>query len=135
MGCTAIPISSYGVSHAVLAKLANCAPLAPTRSFRRAPCASPAPSVRYRAIFIRNTGIAVMTPSLGEARWDVIPPGPHPAHMHMALDEVLLQQVMSGQRPPTMRLWRWVESGLGIGSRPYVVDQVWPAAPQELGFL
>src|SRR2546428_12083986 len=123
MGCTAIPISSYGVSHAVLAKLANCAPWAPTRSFRRLPCASPAPSVRYRAIFIRNTGRAVMTPSLGQARWDVIPPGPHPAHMHMALDEVLLQQVMSGQRPPTMRLWRGDERAHVIGSHPIVIEE------------
>src|SRR5205807_5844256 len=91
----------------------------PTRAMRSAD-----PSVRYRAIFIRNTGRAVMTPSLGQARWDVIAPGPHPAHMHMALDEVLLQQVISGQRPPTMRLWRWIERALVIGSHQSVVNEV-----------
>ncbi|TMF09157.1 MAG: hypothetical protein E6I41_06365 [Chloroflexi bacterium] len=102
----------------------------PTRAMRSA-----GPSVRYRAIFIRNTGRAVMTPSLGQARWDVIPPGPHPAHMHMALDEVLLQQVMSGQRPPTMRLWRWIERALVIGSHQSVVNEVDLEAAEELGFV
>ena len=76
-----------------------------------------------------------MTPSLGQARWDVIPPGPHPAHMHMALDEVLLQQVMSGQRPPTMRLWRWIERALVIGSHQSVVNEVDLEAAEELGFV
>ena len=28
-----------------------------------------------------------------EQEWDVIPSKPHPAHMHMALDEVLLESV------------------------------------------
>ena len=96
---------------------------------------SAGPSVRYRAIFIRNTGRAVMTPSLSQARWDVIPPGPHPAHMHMALDEVLLQQVISGQRPPTMRLWRWIERALVIGSHQSVVNEVDLEAAEELGFV
>src|SRR5438067_11601221 len=96
---------------------------------------SAGPSVRYRAIFIRNTGRAVMTPSLGQAGWDVIPQGPHPAHMHMALDEVLLQQVMSGQRPPTMRLWRWIERALVIGSHQSVVNEVDLEAAEELGFV
>src|SRR2546428_3741006 len=76
-----------------------------------------------------------MTPSLGQARWDVIPPGPHPAHMHMALDEVLLQQVMSGQRPPTMRLWRWIERALVIGSHQSVMNEVDLAAAEDLGFV
>ena len=29
--------------------------------------------------------------------------------MHMALDEVLLERVISGDRRPTLRLWEWIE--------------------------
>jgi len=55
--------------------------------------------------------------------------------MHMALDEVLLQHVISGQRPPTMRLWRWIERALVIGSHQSVVNEVDLAAAEELGFV
>src|SRR3989440_10996251 len=96
---------------------------------------SAGPSVRYRAIFIRNTGRAVMTPSLGQARWDVIAPAPHRAHMHMALDEVLLEQVIGGRRPPTMRLWKWIEPALVIGSHQSVANEVDLAAAEDLGFV
>jgi lipoate-protein ligase A len=55
--------------------------------------------------------------------------------MHMALDEVLLEQVISGRRPPTMRLWRWIERALVIGSHQSVVNEVDVAAGTELGFV
>jgi lipoate-protein ligase A len=55
--------------------------------------------------------------------------------MHMALDEVLLEQVISGRRPPTMRLWRWIERALVIGSHQSVVNEVDVAAGSELGFV
>ena len=40
---------------------------------------------------------------MGEVEWDVIPSTPYPAHMHMALDEVLLAQL---QGHPATRLVR-----------------------------
>ncbi len=71
---------------------------------------------------------------LREASWEVLPVGAYPAHMHMALDEVLLDQVTRGLRPPTMRLWSWVERALVIGSHQSVRNEVDLDAARELGF-
>ena len=70
-----------------------------------------------------------------EASWEVIPATGYRAHMHMALDEVLLDQVISGQRPPTMRLWHWIEPALVIGSHQSVINEVDQVAARELGFV
>ena len=70
-----------------------------------------------------------------ESAWHVIPPTANTAHMHMALDEVLLEQVISGHRPPTMRLWRWIEPALVIGSHQSVMNEVDLIAARELGFV
>jgi lipoate-protein ligase A len=75
-----------------------------------------------------------MTLNLRDATWEVIPYSPHPAHMHMAVDEVLLDQVMTGRRPPTMRMWRWMDCALVIGSHQSVMNEVDSVAAQELGF-
>jgi lipoate-protein ligase A len=53
----------------------------------------------------------------------------------MALDEVLLEQVISGRRPPTMRLWRWIERALVIGSHQSVLNEVDLPAARDLGFI
>ncbi len=70
-----------------------------------------------------------------ELDWDVIPSSPHPAHMHMALDEVLLERVIAGLRRPTLRLWEWIEPALVIGSHQSVVNEVDVVAARELGFV
>jgi lipoate-protein ligase A len=70
-----------------------------------------------------------------EQEWDVIPSQPHPAHMHMALDEVLLESVRSGRRRPTLRLWEWIEPALVIGSHQSVINEVDVVAARELGFV
>src|SRR5207237_7911100 len=67
--------------------------------------------------------------------WEGIPPSGRGAHMHMALDEVLLEQVISGRRPPTMRLWRWIERALVTGSHQSVLNEVDQRAAKELGFV
>ena len=72
---------------------------------------------------------------LRAARWEVLPPGPYPAHMHMALDEVLLEQVTAGQRPPVLRLWSWVERALVIGSHQSVSNEVDLDAAHRQGFV
>jgi lipoate-protein ligase A len=54
--------------------------------------------------------------------------------MHMALDEVLLEGVISGDRRPTLRLWEWIEPALVIGSHQSVINEVDSAAARELGF-
>jgi lipoate---protein ligase len=54
--------------------------------------------------------------------------------MHMAIDEVLLEQVIEGSRPPTMRLWSWVRPALVIGSHQSVRNEVDTEVAGELGF-
>src|SRR3982074_1835471 len=66
--------------------------------------------------------------------WDVIPHSPHPAHMHMAIDEILLERVISGRRRPTLRFWEWIEPALVIGSHQAVTNEVDAVAARELRF-
>jgi len=66
--------------------------------------------------------------------WDLIPASPHPAHMHMALDEVLLGRVIAGARRPAVRFWEWMESALVIGSHQSVGNEVDLAVALGLGF-
>ncbi len=73
--------------------------------------------------------------SLRATAWDVIPCTPHSAHMHMALDEVLLDRVITGRRPPTMRMWGWIERALVIGSHQSVMNEVDASAARDLGFV
>jgi lipoate-protein ligase A len=75
------------------------------------------------------------TDRLQDARWDVIPYSAHPAHMHMAIDEVLLDEVIAGRRGPTMRMWRWTDSALVIGSHQSVANEVDLGAVNRFGFV
>jgi len=70
-----------------------------------------------------------------EVEWDVIPSTPYPAHMHMALDEALLERVIAGERRPTLRIWEWIEPALVIGSHQSVLNEVDVGAARELGFV
>ena len=69
-----------------------------------------------------------------EIEWDLIPYSPHAPHMHMALDEVLLEQVIKSHRRPTLRMWRWTDRALVIGSHQSVMNEVDLGAARELGF-
>jgi lipoate-protein ligase A len=75
------------------------------------------------------------TDRLQNARWDVIPYSAHPAHMHMAIDEVLLDEVIAGRRGPTMRMWRWTDRALVIGSHQSVANEVDLGAVNRYGFV
>jgi len=70
-----------------------------------------------------------------QVEWDVIASSPHPAHMHMALDEVLLESVRAGLRRPTLRIWEWIEPALVIGSHQSVINEVDVVSARELGFV
>ncbi len=63
-----------------------------------------------------------------------MPATPHTAHVHMALDELLLGRVTAGARRPTVRFWEWIESALVIGSHQSVLNEVDTAAARSLGF-
>jgi lipoate---protein ligase len=83
---------------------------------------------------IGNTGRAVPDDHLTNLDWDLIPAAPHSAHMHMALDEVLLGRVIDGVRRPAIRFWEWIESALVIGSHQSVSNEVDVPAARRLGF-
>jgi lipoate---protein ligase len=83
---------------------------------------------------IGNTGRAVAADTLKELDWDLIPSSPHRAHMHMALDEMLLGRVIAGTRRPTVRFWQWIEPALVIGSHQSVQNEVDQVAARRLGF-
>lgn len=74
-------------------------------------------------------GIAVRR-ALGKATgwadhtFDVIGPVTMDPVMHMALDEVLPQEVAAGRRPPTLRFWDWDSSLVVIGSFQSVRNEV-----------
>ena len=54
--------------------------------------------------------------------------------MHMALDEVLLERVIAGVRPPAVRFWEWTEPALVIGSHQSVSNEIDLEAAGRLGF-
>src|SRR6202521_4269874 len=77
----------------------------------------------------------VIADRLRELEWDLIPASPQPAHMHMALDEVLLNAVLVGSRRPTVRFWEWVQPALVIGSHQSVMNEVDREAARARGFI
>ena len=47
-----------------------------------------------------------------------------PSAHHMALDEVLLDAVAAGRRPPVLRFWGWTEPTLVLGSNQSVANEL-----------
>jgi len=76
----------------------------------------------------------VLDDHLKNVEWDLIPASAQTAHMHMALDEVLLGRVIAGVRRPAIRFWGWKESALVIGSHQSVSNEVDLTATKRLGF-
>lgn len=56
--------------------------------------------------------------------WQLIPIEPHDPLEHMALDEVLLEEVAAGRRPPTLRFWEWTSSAIILGIFQSVKNEV-----------
>jgi len=90
-------------------------------------------SPRHRESSTENT-----QPVSGEAlhalEWDLIPSSPQSAHMHMALDETLLERVIGAARRPAIRFWEWTENALVIGSHQSVINEVDTRAARKAGF-
>lgn len=67
--------------------------------------------------------------------WEVLPPDPPlPAHVQLALDEVLLERVAAGRRGPALRFWEWAEPALVLGSHQALANEVDVDAARLLGF-
>ncbi|HET8819062.1 MAG TPA: biotin/lipoate A/B protein ligase family protein [Xanthomonadaceae bacterium] len=50
-----------------------------------------------------------------EHDWRLVHEGPQSPVLHMALDEVLAEEVSAGRRPPTLRVWEWAAPAVVIG--------------------
>jgi lipoate-protein ligase A len=66
--------------------------------------------------------------------WQLVHPGPLTPLMHLALDEVLTQEVGDGTRKPTLRIWEWDERAVVIGSFQSVKNEVDPENAEKYGF-
>lgn len=65
--------------------------------------------------------------------WRLIDGEPQPPAMHMALDEVLTRQVGYGERPATLRFWRWAVPAVVLGRFQSVRNEVDEEAAREHG--
>ena len=66
-----------------------------------------------------------------DLEWEVLQPGVLPTVMNVALDEVLLDQVNSGQRGPTLRFWDWEDRATVIGSYQSYVNELEPEGVEK----
>lgn len=56
--------------------------------------------------------------------WQLLRDGPMSPNMHMALDEVLMLEVGTGRRKPTVRIWEWASNAVVIGCFQSVRNEV-----------
>lgn len=55
-------------------------------------------------------------------------------HAQLALEEVLLERLISGLRGPTLRFWEWAEPALVMGSHQVLANEVDGEAAKRLRF-
>ncbi|WP_030824433.1 lipoate--protein ligase family protein [Streptomyces hygroscopicus] len=65
--------------------------------------------------------------------WQLIHEGPQSPALHMALDQVLTEEVAAGRRPPTLRVWEWGAPAVIIGSFQSLRNEVDPAGAARHG--
>ncbi|MBF0672176.1 MAG: lipoate--protein ligase family protein [Salinibacterium sp.] len=56
--------------------------------------------------------------------WQLVHPGPMSPRLHLALDQVLTEEVGAGRRGPTLRIWEWDEPAVVIGSFQSLKNEV-----------
>ena len=56
--------------------------------------------------------------------WRLVHPGPFSPALHLALDQVLTEEVGAGRRLPTLRIWEWDEPAVVIGSFQSLKNEV-----------
>jgi lipoate-protein ligase A len=66
--------------------------------------------------------------------WQIIHDGPVSPNMHLALDQVLTEEVGAGRRQPTLRFWEWDQPAVVIGSFQSLRNEVDLDAAAEHGF-
>jgi lipoate-protein ligase A len=66
--------------------------------------------------------------------WELVHPGPLDPLTHLALDQVLAEEVGDGRRAPTLRFWEWASPAVVIGSFQSVKNEVDPVNAAKYGF-
>jgi lipoate-protein ligase A len=66
--------------------------------------------------------------------WQLVHPGPLSPLMHLALDQVLAEEVGEGRRKPTLRIWEWDQPAVVIGSFQSVKNEVDVENAERYGF-
>ncbi len=66
--------------------------------------------------------------------WQLLHPGPLSPQLHLALDQVLAEEVGEGTRKPTLRIWEWETPAVVIGSFQSVRNEVDPEGAAKYGF-
>ncbi|HET7371642.1 MAG TPA: biotin/lipoate A/B protein ligase family protein [Gammaproteobacteria bacterium] len=66
--------------------------------------------------------------------WEIVHAKAVPPALHLALDEVLTNEVGAGRRRPTLRIWEWDQSAVVIGSFQSVKNEVDLEAAGRHGF-
>nr|BFF12734.1 hypothetical protein GCM10025699_40370 [Microbacterium flavescens] len=56
--------------------------------------------------------------------WQIIHDGPVSPNLHLALDQVLTEEVGAGRRGPTLRFWEWDQPAVVIGSFQSLKNEV-----------
>ncbi|MGW4658496.1 lipoate--protein ligase family protein [Streptomyces sp. NPDC004279] len=65
--------------------------------------------------------------------WQLVHDRPQSPALHMALDEVLTEEVAAGRRPPTLRVWEWGGPAVVIGSFQSLRNEVDAEAAERHG--
>ncbi|MCU1528397.1 MAG: lipoate--protein ligase [Frondihabitans sp.] len=66
--------------------------------------------------------------------WEIIHDAPVSPNLHLALDQVLTEEVGAGRRGPTLRFWEWKEPAVVIGSFQSLKNEVDPENAAKYGF-
>ncbi len=65
--------------------------------------------------------------------WQLVHDAPQPPSLHMALDEVITDEVAAGHRAPTLRVWEWAAPAVVIGRFQSLRNEVDPDGAQRHG--
>lgn len=66
--------------------------------------------------------------------WQIIHDAPVSPNLHLALDQVLTEEVGAGRRGPTLRFWEWKQPAVVIGSFQSLKNEVDPENAEKYGF-
>ncbi len=62
--------------------------------------------------------------SFEEFEWELVTAPPLSPAMHLALDQVLTEELGAGRRGPTLRIWDWAEPAIILGSFQSLANEV-----------